>query len=156
MVGTEWTKEVQDEIREEKMAAVSLVMQGIVSHCKNLGFDSEGDGTSWHYSGTIWLAFWLVLFGCCAKNKLKGNDKSRELVSRLNTIIQVAGDCAKVMYIVVAESAFKPDRSDFPLCAIPLPGAGSLSKGHYRWMLFTFPCVTKIESYFEICAILDF
>lgn len=66
-------------------------------HCarKNSSFDSEGHGRSCHETGTIWLAFELDLFGCCAESNLKDNDKSRDLVRRLDTIIQVAGGCAR-------------------------------------------------------------
>lgn len=69
-------------------------------------------GRSGHSIGTICLTFWLSLFGYCSKNDLKCNDKSRELVRKLNTIIQMP----KVTYILVAESAVKPEVSDGPLC----------------------------------------
>ena len=66
-------------------------------HCahKNFDFDPEGHGRSCHETGAIWLAFELDLFGCCAENNLKDNDKSRDLVKRLDPKIQVVGDCAQ-------------------------------------------------------------
>lgn len=146
MAGAEWTWEAQDEVREQTTGAsrshrALCIVRTLALTLRDMG----GQAIRLAQSG---LHFNWISLAAVPRITWRQNDKSRELLRRLNSIIQVAGDYAWSR--IHSSGRVRIQTWSVWLSSVWSHFLGQMiwPKGHCHWMLLiSFPRVTNSETY---------